>query len=76
MSRINILSKADIQNYESRPEIIEREWLNIIKEVQNGDEYFSNLRLPDTKVIYVVQYGDISSIPKGCTQSRPLIEMT
>ena len=57
MSRIKILSRADIQNYERMPEIIEKEWLKIIKEVQNGDEYFSNLRLPVTKVIYVVQYG-------------------
>lgn len=57
MSRIKILSRTDIQNYERMPEIIEKEWTKIIKEVQNGDEYFSNLRLPVTKVIYIVQYG-------------------
>jgi hypothetical protein len=57
MPLIKILSRIDTQNYEKELEISEREWNKIIKEVQKDDNYFSSLRVPATKIVYVIQYG-------------------
>ena len=57
MSRIKILSRIDKQDYEKKPEISEREWNRIIIEIQKNDNFFSSLRLPGTKIAYVIQYG-------------------
>ena len=56
MSRLNVLSKIEIQNYEKLPDLSEKDWDEIIDKLRNND-VFLNLRVPVTKIIFILQYG-------------------
>jgi hypothetical protein len=56
MSRLNVLSKIEIQNYEKLPDLNEKDWDEIIDKLRNND-IFLKLRVPISKVIFILQYG-------------------
>jgi len=56
MPRLNVLSKIEIQNYEKLPDLSEKDWDEIIDKLRNND-VFLNLRVPVTKIIFILQYG-------------------
>src|ERR1035437_935320 len=56
MSRLNVLSKIEIQNYEKLPDLSEKDWDEIIDKLRNND-IFLKLRVPISKVIFILQYG-------------------
>src|ERR1017187_1199066 len=56
MSRLKVLSKIEIQNYEKLPEVSEKDWNEIIDKLSTNDN-FLKLRVPVTKIIFILQYG-------------------